>query len=295
MKKTVIAPLILLMAVFFAWFFYSNSLTYKIQKNAFAKKCTVNIAVIKDGRVWTANNKKVPLMSVFKYFVALKVLDKIEKENLSINDKILVTEDMIIKNTYSPMLKKYNKTPFSLTISDLTKYMVSQSDNNATDILLSYVGGISKVQEYLNNIGFSDIHISADEKMMEADIKNQYINQSTPLDVIRLMKMMHESSILSKASIAFLDKIMMETITGEDKLKAGLPKGTVFGHKTGMSSRKPDGIRIAENDAGFVILPNGEIYYIAVFVSESKMSDKENTALIAPISKIVYEHFAKLK
>lgn len=37
MKKTVIAPLILLMAVFFAWFFYSNSLTYKIQKNAFAK------------------------------------------------------------------------------------------------------------------------------------------------------------------------------------------------------------------------------------------------------------------
>ena len=149
--------------------------------------------------------------------------------------------------------------------------------------------------EYLNNIGFSDIHISADEKMMEADIKNQYINQSTPLDVIRLMKMMHESSILSKASIAFLDKIMMETITGEDKLKAGLPKGTVFGHKTGMSSRKPDGIRIAENDAGFVILPNGEIYYIAVFVSESKMSDKENTALIAQISKIVYEHFAKLK
>ncbi len=295
MKKTVVTPLILLMAVFFGWLFYSNSLTYKIQKNAFAKKCTVNIAVIKDGRVWTVNNKKVPLMSVFKYFVALKVLDKIEKENLSINDKILVTEDMIIKNTYSPMLKKYNKTPFSLTISDLTKYMVSQSDNNATDILLSYVGGISKVQEYLNNIGFSDIHISADEKMMEADIKNQYINQSTPLDVIRLMKMMHENSILSKASIAFLDKIMMETITGEDKLKAGLPKGTVFGHKTGMSSRKPDGIRIAENDAGFVILPNGETYYIAVFVSESKMSDKENTALIAQISKIVYEHFAKLK
>ncbi len=86
MKKTVIAPLILLMAVFFAWFFYSNSLTYKIQKNAFAKKCTVNIAVIKDGRVWTANNKKVPLMSVFKYFVALKVLDKIEKEILSLEE-----------------------------------------------------------------------------------------------------------------------------------------------------------------------------------------------------------------
>ncbi len=79
-------------------------------------------------------------------------------------------------------------------------------------------------------------------------------------------------------------------MTGQDKLKAGLLKDVILGHKTGMSSRKPDGVRIAENDAGFVILPNGETYYIAVFVTESKMADKENTALIAQISKIVYEY-----
>ena len=93
----------------------------------------------------------------------------------------------------------------------------------------------------------------------------------------------------------FLDNILIETTTGEDKIKAGLPKGTIFGHKTGMSSRKPDGVRIAENDAGFVILPDGKTYYIAVFVTESKMSDSENHALAAQVSEIVYEHIMALK
>ena len=62
-----------------------------------------------------------------------------------------------------------------------------------------------------------------------------------------------------------------------------------------MSSRKPDGVRIAENDAGFVILPDGKTYYIAVFVTESKMSDSENHALAAQVSEIVYEHIMALK
>lgn len=298
MKKTAVLLAVILIPIILTClvvFLYTKTLTFKVQKAVYGKDCNVHAAVIYKDVVWTFNNKKAPLMSVFKYFIALKVLDKIEKEKLSLNDKVAVTEDMIIRTTYSPMLKKYSKTPFELSVSELMKYMVSESDNNATDILLSYAGGISNVQEYLNALNFSGIKISADEKMMEADIQNQYINQAAPLDVIRLMKTAREDSLLSDEHKKFIDGIMIETITGGDKIKAGLPKDMVFGHKTGMSSRKPDGVRIAENDAGFVILPNGETYYIAVFVSESKMSDSENHALAAQISKIVYEYITAQK
>ena len=222
-------------------------------------------------------------------------MDKIEREKLSLDDKIVATETMISRTTYTPMLKRYTKTPFKISVAELMKYMVSESDNNATDILLSYVGGISEVQKYLNILGFNDIGLFADEKMMEADIQNQYLNKATPLDVISLMKTVREGKILSTDRVEFLDNILIETTTGEDKIKAGLPKGTIFGHKTGMSSRKPDGVRIAENDAGFVILPDGKTYYIAVFVTESKMSDSENHALAAQVSEIVYEHIMALK
>ncbi len=288
----ILIPIILTCLVVFL---YTKTLTFKVQKAVYGKDCNVHAAVIYKDVVWTFNNKKAPLMSVFKYFVALKVLDKIEKEKLSLNDKVAVTEDMIIRTTYSPMLKKYSKTPFKLSVSELMKYMVSESDNNATDVLLSYAGGISNVQEYLNTLGFSDIKLFADEKMMEVDIQTQYLNTATPLDVIRLMKTAREDDLLSDEHKKFIDGIMIETITGGDKIKAGLPKDMIFGHKTGMSSRKPNGVRIAENDAGFVILPNGEAYYISVFVSESKMSDSENHALAAQISKIVYEYITAQK
>lgn len=299
MKKFVLGLILLLSGLVFAVlfisakFFCDDTLTSEIKKIIHNKGCTVSIAVIKDNQQWVLNNKKAPLMSVFKYFIAVMVLDKIEKEKLSLNDLILINEEQVIKTTYSPMLSEYTEFPFEISISDLVEYMVSKSDNNATDILLEYAGGLSALQKYLDALGFNEIRISANEKMMEADIQNQYVNQSTPLDVIRLMKLVREDMILSKTSVDFLDEIMIRTVTGKDKLKAGLPKGTVLGHKTGMSSRKPDGVRIAENDAGFVILPSKDVYYIAVFVQESVMTDDKNTALISEISKLVYEYFLK--
>lgn len=309
MKKIIFTAIILFLIIL-AIACYTNSLTFKIQKALQGKECRVSIAATSKYFVFKFNNKKVPLLSVFKYFVAVTVLNKIERENLSLDDKILVKPDMISKTTYSPMLKKYPKTPFYISISDLMKYMVSESDNNATDILISYIGGMQELQREMDRYQFPDIEISADEKMMNFDIKNQYLNKGTPLNVIEAMQLFRENGsytyilhplqthskiCLTDEHKKFLDKIMIETVTGKNKIKAGLPDGAVFGHKTGSSSRKPNGVKIADNDAGFVILPDGSVYYIAIFVTKSKMSDEENAKLISEISKIIYEHVIKTK
>ncbi len=303
-RKLLLAAIILFFIAAVVLFFYMNSLTFKIQKALWGKNCTVSVAVTSKYKIFKFNNKKVPLMSVFKYFVATPVLNKLEDEKKSLNDIIVVKEDMIDRNTYSPMLKKYSP-PFKISIGELLQYMVSESDNNATDILINYIGGMQKLQMELRRYRLNNINIEADEKMMTKDIDTQYLNVATPLDVIETMQVFREDKTYSyilhplqlyKAPLLleehkkFLDKIMIGATTGQDKLKAGLPKDAILGHKTGSSSRKPDGVKIADNDAGFVILPNGETYYIAVFVTESKMTDKENTALIAQISKIVYEY-----
>lgn len=66
----------------------------------------------------------------------------------------------------------------------------------------------------------------------------------------------------------------METVTGKDKLKAGLPPAIVLGHKTGSSDRDESGLKAGDNDMGFVRLPDGSRYSIAVFVKDSKEDDK---------------------
>ena len=74
---------------------------------------------------------------------------------------------------------------------------------------------------------------------------------------------------------------------------AGSPladKGVVIGHKTGTGDLNAKGQQIGCNDIGFVLLPDGRTYSIAVFVKDSEESFAENSKIIADISRIVYEY-----
>lgn len=270
-----------------------NSLKFKLFKHIYQKKAKLGIAVYKGGRIWAIGNDNKPLLSVFKYIVALKILEKLDKNGIPLNEELQIDKSFIDKALYSPMLHKYTSFPVKITIAELLYYMISESDNNACDILINYAGGIKAIDSYIHEIGFDNVRLYVNEKDMNKNIQNQYLNTARPVDIVKLLKSGFEGKLLSKNSTLYLNKIMLETTTGEDKLKAGLPKNVLIGHKTGSSSRKPDGRKIADNDVGFVILPTGEIYYIAVFVQDSARSEKENAELIRSISRIVYEHFTQ--
>lgn len=85
---------------------------------------------------------------------------------------------------------------------------------------------------------------------------------------------------------------MIECETGAAKLPAPLKEsGAVIGHKTGSGYRLPDGRLTSCNDIGFVTLPDGRTYFIAVFIKDSALADAENDRLIADISAIAYRFF----
>lgn len=264
-----------------------NSLTVRIWLSTLGKDCRAGVAVINGDESWVVGRKALPLMSVFKMFIALDVLENKGKEG-----ELTVTENMIDRQTYSPMLRKYPQTPFNISIADLLKYAVSESDNNAADILADYAGGIHHVEAYVHGLGFSEIRLKANERKMHQDVMNQYLNQVTALDVIKLLKMSREDGRLSTENRGFFDALLTETVTGRDKIKKYLPPEVVVGHKTGSSDRLGNGVKVADNDAGFVRLADGREYYIAVLVSDSKMNDADNSELIARISKVVYDYFA---
>ena len=87
---------------------------------------------------------------------------------------------------------------------------------------------------------------------------------------------------------------MVECQTGQDRLVAPLlDKGVIVGHKTGTGDRNAKGQQIGCNDIGFVVLPDGHTYSIAVFVKDSEESSPENSKIIADVSRIVYEYVMK--
>lgn len=255
------------------------------------KKATVGVAVLSNDTIVVLHNNQIhfPLFSVFKFHVALAVLDKMDKEHVSLDSIMEIKAAQMLPNTYSPLRQKFPDRDFGISLGELLKYSISLSDNNACDVLIDYVGGIDKVNSYIKSLGLKDFNLAANEELMHTDVATQYQNWSTPEAVVRLLNIADKQTLFATGYKDFLWQILKETSTGMDKLKGQLPPNVIVGHKTGSSDRTPEGIKTADNDAGFIILPDGRKYYITVLLMESRETDQENAAIIARISKIVYD------
>ena len=179
------------------------------------------------------------------------------------------------------------------TVAELLTYSVAQSDNNVCDVLFRFLGGTEAVDRYIAGLGIGETVIVADEEMMHRHTDNQYLNRTTPLAAVRLLERFRRGELLSAAYGDFLLETMFATETGPDKLRGLLPADVAVAHKTGSSDRDGRGVKIADNDIGIVRLPDGRSYSIAVFVMDSREDDRTNAAVIARISRLVYDYAAR--
>ena len=216
-----------------------------------------------------------------------------EKEGIPLTAVVTLGPSDIDTKTWSPMYKKYKSKKITLSYGDLISYMVSQSDNNACNWLINFVGGIQNVNDFIKNLGIDRIQLIETEKSMEQDIRKSYNNWSTPLSVTQLLRKVYTEKVLSDEHFAFLEKAMLASASGKDKFRAGLPKEVEVGHKTGMSYRTPEGIRMCDADVGVIYMPRGEKCYLAVLVKDSKETDAANAKIMADIAKKVYSHYTE--
>lgn len=100
-------------------------------------KAFVGVAIrTPDGKTVARNDSLLPMMSVFKFPVALAVLDRMQREGTPLTQPISITPDLLLPGTYSPMRDSLPESGGTLTLGQLLRYTVSESDNIACDILL---------------------------------------------------------------------------------------------------------------------------------------------------------------
>lgn len=256
---------------------------------------TVGCALLtEDGHLVTVHDSTFyPLMSVFKFHVALVVLKKMETQHVSLDSTIIIKAAQLRADTYSPLRDRYPNSDLSVSYQELLRYSVSESDNNACDLLLEFVGGITAVNAYIQHLNLPHAcELTETEASMHADIMNCYKNYSSPSHMVNLLRLFDSGSLLSEEHTVFLRNIMLATVTGKDKIRSGLPDNVQLAHKTGSSDRLPSGEKIGDNDAGIIILPDGRRCYLAVFIKDSLDSDILNSSLIAFISRLVYSYLS---
>ncbi len=234
-----------------------------------------------------------PMHSVMKFPIALAILSRIDNGQLSFDQKVPVTSKDLASNTWSPIKMAYPDGAV-LTVEQILKYTVSESDNIGCDILLKLIGGTPSVQIFLDTQGFTGITVGATEQEMHDIPEKQYLNCSTPKAMNNLLVAAYTNTgaMLSRSSHDWIWKAMSESKTGTTRIKAGLPKTAIVAHKTGTSGIT-DGVIAAVNDVGVLTLPNGNVLYLSVFVSNSRETPEETETIIADIAKAVWDNYAK--
>ena len=259
------------------------------------KNATVGISIksIEDKDTLSINgNLKAPLMSVFKFHIALTVLNKVDEGKLSLDQKIFIKKKDLHENTWSPMRDDYPEGNIDLTLDKLLRYTVSHSDNNGCDVLIKLVGGTKEIQKFITKQGIKDFVIKVNEQQMET-WKNLYINTSTPLATTELLDKFYKGEILKESSTKYLYQIMTETSRGLTWMKAGLPEGTELAHRTGISGTNDNNLRVAMNDVGIVKLPNGKHFILSVYLKEITETKEDTEKIIADITKVTWDYFTK--
>lgn len=272
-----------------------GNLKTQLQKIIAGADARVGVAVIADGDTLTVNGSPdYPLMSVMKLHQAVAVARILEERGLPLTSTVHIYVQDLKAGTWSPLRDARPGGGFDMSVAELLRYTLQQSDNNACDILFDRFAAPEHVDSIIRSMGFRDFRIAATEDEMHRDLKKCRENVSSPLSAAELMDRLASGTLpLGKEYADFIRSTLLECRTGLNRLPLPLEgSGALIGHKTGTSDREADGRWTGINDVGFVLLPDGRSYTLAVFISDSALGMEENEKLIADISGAVYSELS---
>ena len=295
MKKEIIFTLwaLLLSSPLFSQTNHPKELTKTIQSLIANKKADVGVSILdlsKKDRVQINGDKLYPMLSTVKFPIALAVLRKVEKGELSMQQKLFIKKEELLDNTWSPFKEKYPDGNIEISLEEAMKWMVSYSDNNLTDILLRLIGGTEPVQKMLESRNFI---IQNNEEEMHQNWESQFVNKITPNEAIRQLQDFYNGKILNREHTQWLYTAMLNNVAGTKRLKGKLPKNVKTAHRTGTSFTNDSGMTGAVNDFGIIELPGKKRMYIAVFVHDTYEKFEDAEGIIADIAKAAYDYYNK--
>ena len=272
-----------------------GELQRQIEQIASAAKGKVGVAavVLETGETVSLNpHDHFPMQSVYKLPISMAVMKLVDAGKLKLEQKVRVTKDDFgSRGQHSPIRDKH-PNGVEMSVRDLLRYAISESDGTASDVLMRLTGGAGAVQAYLTELKITDMFVLNTEKELGQDWQVQYRNFASPEAAVALLRALHERQGLFESSQSLLLKYLIDSTPGQKRLKGLLPAGTNVAHKTGTSGTQK-GITAATNDIGIITLPNGRHLAIAVFVADSPADEATREGVIAKVAKAVWDKWSK--
>ncbi|HEY8615698.1 class A beta-lactamase [Phenylobacterium sp.] len=287
----------------------------------------VGIAVTDVATGWTAQvngETPYPQQSVSKLWVALATLEAVDRGQSNLDRVVqLGPDDRSV--FYQPLGRRIrNSGGPEVSIRELLRWAITESDNSANDKLMRELGGAEAVKAILTEKGLQDLRVGAYERDLQASVAgmtwrpeygvdwafqharaqlpdyvrdnamNAYLadpmDGAAPADITRTLAALHKGELLSPASTQVFVDLLHQTRTGPMRLKYGLPPGWQWGHKTG-TGQDLRGYSVGINDVGLATAPDGRVYAVAVMMRKTAKPIPARQAFFHQVSKAVARHW----
>ncbi len=264
-----------------------------------------------------------PQQSVSKMWVAMTILDQVDSGRLRLDQKVKITmSDLAV--FHQPIRERVVANgAVEETIQSLMEQAITASDNTANDSLLRTAGGPEAVRNFIERKKLGKIRFGPGERLMQSQIaglswQQEYsigrrfytarsalprerrqaaleayltdpVDGAAPEAIANALARLAKGELLSPASTRLLLGMMERTKSGPNRLKAGVPAGWRFGHKTG-TGQELDPISTGYNDIGIMTAPDGTRYAVVVMIASTTSPIPARMAMMQAVSRAVATH-----
>ncbi|MBQ7449879.1 serine hydrolase, partial [bacterium] len=231
--------------------------------------------------VWDSSNgnyvdinaeKTFPAASIIKIPVLISLFKAIENGKLKKTDKIPLEEYYRSEGSGS---LQYQAQGLALNLDKLARIMITDSDNSATNMLMSAIGSMTAVNNDIKEWGLKNTHINS----WLPDLGGTNYTSTKDLGIM-LHNLDNEDFLELESRADIFD--YMGHVKNNRLLAAGIPENASIAHKTGD-------IGIMLGDAGIIYSPNGKKYVVAIMVKRPR-NDFRAKEFIVNASKTIYNY-----
>ena len=216
-------------------------------------------------------DKAFSAASTIKLPVLVAFFQAVDAGQVRLDETLVMRKDLVASESgvmqYQPVGTKYSAL-------ETVDYMITISDNTATNMLIDRLGGIAALNQRFKSWGLNQINL----RNPLPDLPGT--NTVTPKDLSTLMLKIGQGDLLTPRSRDLALDILRRTVT-KTLLPPGLGAGSTIAHKTGD-------IAPVVGDSGLIGMPNGQRYVATIFVKRPH-NDPRAQELIRQISKLSYQ------
>ena len=223
------------------------------------------------------------MASTFKLPLAAAVLAEAERGALRLDEELPFAPEDPLDN--SPVVAE-NRARGGLAVETLCAAVVQVSDNSAANMLLRRIGGPEALTRFVRDAGDPVTRLDRYDMALNTNIAGDPRDTTSPAAMAELVRTLVLGRRLDGSSRARLARWLTSSVPGADRLRAGLPAGWRFGHKTGT------GANGAVNDVGIAWPPDRAPVVIASYQDGGDAPMPARAAAHAAVARLVAETFA---